>query len=269
MADTNIIDGIEYETDPHPDFQIDGKPVYYAKNVPHLLRGLTEENCGFALNDPELEAFDDLVKTCPLEAAAEGAEAWNRWVQWAEVRDNRWTETGFQVGKVLVQLKTPEGGPWDEDYTAKNGIDFSLGQSPDDDGKYLIAHGDWSGYIFPCPVSFKGTRFSGWADFRGATFSERADFEGAMFSEQANFTGATFKAAFLSHRAVFFGDARWDNSHFSQNLDVAHAQFLGSVSFKNVKIEGQANFDHVWFGKTAETPTPYRYNDWDSQTKTA
>ena len=74
----NIIGGVEYESEPHPGFEIDGKPVYYAKNVPDLLRGDLTLTGAEQARIPALQAlFDDHQ----LKLAERGADDWNLWVK--------------------------------------------------------------------------------------------------------------------------------------------------------------------------------------------
>lgn len=285
----NIINGIEYEKEPHPNFQIDGKPVYYAKNVPDLLRDLTEENCDFALNDPDLEAFDKQVKKCPLATAEQGVVKWNRWIQWAQLSDERWCHTTVKNDRIYVAMHTPEGSLQQNDYFTKNGLDFRTGQTVKRRGNYVIETAAFSYFVFPCPVSFAAATFSGDALFDGATFSGPAWFHGATFGEtvsfndstfgsdvrfddstfnryvwfdrarfggEAGFNGASFGKTFICRHAAFLGDARFDNTLFNKAVDFSSSQFLMRSIFANVQIKANANFEHVYFGKTHATPKP-------------
>ncbi len=327
------------------------KPIKYADNVPDLLRGLTEETAGFAMNDPRFQELDNMT---PLDRAACGVGEWNKWVQWAQLNDQRWLKREHRGDHISVTL-----------WRTSQIIDFSSGRREGDEEPYNIQLSDFSGFIFPRQVDFRGAIFSqcvafeeavfcqranfhkvefhgggsrkmpssGCADFSKVTFSQQANFEKAIFRESVTFSGAEFcetasfletvfvqqvgfekatfrgQAGFLGakfndftrfsetnfakdvffkyslfangalFREVSFGksllftqvcfleEANWWDSVFSGKADFKESLFLKGASFPGVKFKAYANFDHVWFGKTRETPKPEQYEKWGKDTK--
>jgi len=216
-----------------------GKLIIYGEAVPALLRGdlvLTPEE------KAQIPALNALFEEAPLKLAAEGGEVWNLWVK---ANHERWLVQENKGEQTYISLKPVEGHLLGDGYFQENGIDFSDGQEKDTKGIYQIENGNFSGFTFPCPVSFKNVSFSGDAWFNEARFS------GGLYCQ----------------RAVFFAEARWQYSQFNTSADFSYSQFLAETTFENANFKAYANFDHVWFGKTAATPRPRHYEKWGLENK--
>ncbi len=50
-----------------------------------------------------------------------------------------------------------------------------------------------------------------------------------------------------------------NDTHFKRNVDLSKVYFLRAIDLENAKIEGYADFDYAWFGKTDQTPLPDGY----------
>jgi len=209
-----------------------GKPIIYADNVPEILRGLTVENCGFAMNDSHFEYLD---KMGHIERAALGMNEWNRWVQWAQLKNARWLERREQQNEVHVSAK--ERG--DKGYNSLV-INMDVGLKRDSNFHYDIAVFDFRGFIFPARVSFEGARFPQAVDFSHAEFLGYAKFVRSEFRGDARFTSVKF-----------YGAARFERSHFNGGAFFVDALLHRGGRFIGSKFDGDANFSGVWFAKSA------------------
>lgn len=234
----NIIGGIEYESEPHPSFRIDGKPVYYAKNVPELLRGLTEENCGFAMNDPQFEAFDELVRKYPLDAAKKGAKAWNRWVQWAQLQDSRWLQPTWTSAGLLLRIRSSN---------QNLEIRFGKRHGLPDLTSYPVSIGSFQNFVFPNAIEFRHMSFQNKVSFNNATFM------GSVICKKCEFEkGATFSDSRFSGFALFsgsmFGDATWfSRAEFENTSDFNDTTFVGPVYFGSATFCKKSEFSRTVF----------------------
>ena len=282
----NIFGGVEYESEPHPGYEIDGKPVYYAKNVPDLLRGDLTLTGAEQARIPELQA---LFEDHPLKLAERGADDWNLWVK---ATADRWLAQEVHNGMPHVRLRPTEGNQFaDDDFYAKNGIDFTEGLEANEEGRFDISVDTFDGFIFPCVISFKkatfsgdagfdgatfsgdagfdGATFSGDAWFREATFSGTAGFDGATFSGDAGFDGAKFRSTLSYHRAAFFGGARWYDAEFAKTVQWNDASFWAGATFENSQFNAAVDLDGASFGQKVKPPRPEEYAGWPDAVKQA
>ncbi len=132
---------------------------------------------------------------------------------------------------------------------------------------------DFSGFVFPGDISFKGKKlikdvyfygaqfigeagffevqFSGDAGFQKAHFSRRAYFHAAQFSEKVNFYKVQFSGVAAFHCTQFSRAALFQNTHFSGKTYFGNAQFYGNADFFLAKFSGDAAFKFAKFSKKA------------------
>ncbi|MBO6505097.1 MAG: pentapeptide repeat-containing protein [Kordiimonadaceae bacterium] len=239
MADKNIIDGIEYESEPHPDYLIDGKPVYYAQNVPASIRmnGDTSER-----NVDEAKKLDNLL---PLERLEKGPDAWNLWVMF---HAERWLRRVVTKEATYLSWK-----PLDDVEPKYQDIDFGWGQTKDENGRYLITEYDFHGMVFPVEANFINARFSkgglfSKAEFVGTGRFDRALFEGPYF---ASFMGTKFRRWLWLCNTEFTCQTNFTGALFQRWVLVESAKFHDRVSFRGAVFRWVADFDNTEFFKTA------------------
>ena len=219
--ETNISEYIDKET---------GKPIIYAQNVPEILRGLTVENCGFALNDPHFEELDAMSN---FDRASLGAEEWNRWVQWVQLRYRRWLRNRVLPRKVEVSV------------AASNIFDFIGVGTGTADGIETETDETTSRNV----CCFKGFTFPGRVSFDRHQFFEKANFNNAIFCDSASFTNVIFKkgAAFIEtkfygsadfYSARFEGKAHFDSAQILGVLDIDEVSFLDGATMRLVAVHG-------------------------------
>jgi uncharacterized protein YjbI with pentapeptide repeats len=92
---------------------------------------------------------------------------------------------------------------------------------------------DFTGFVFPGDISFKGKEFKKVAYFLDAQFSGGAYFNHAQFSGWASFSEAQFSE-------VDFMDAQ-----FSGRTDFNRAKFKEDASFENIKLEKYNSFEMI------------------------
>ena len=240
----NIIDGVEYESEPHPGYEIDGKPVYYAKNVPDLLRGNVTLS-------PMRQWYADRLDEMPhMERAARGRLAWNLWVN-ATV--DRWLTQAVHNAKTHVCLLPVD----------INLIDFTEGLEASEEGRFEITVGNFDGFVFPCTTSFKNGAFLGGAWFGGVAFSGDAWFDGVIFSDDAWFSEATFSGEVRFTRSTFLGDTWLEGIIFSDEARFSRATFSGVASFDRTIFSRESSFggatfaDEVWFSQAIFSGTTW------------
>ncbi len=291
--------------------------VDYGELVPSILK---PENIDYAYLENQYELLQALDTETSLKRAERGAEEWNGWVQWAQVFHGRWLRLERDGATKKAVLKDASD---------------QLLEFQDSGVETCTPIDDFSGFVFPCDVSFDGIVFEQGADFSKAYFAGDAWFSGAKFLGKSKFTGATFLAdahfvesewrdnadfgkaqfhAFAKFEKVLFeGDAwfgkaefhsksyfvqgcalgklwftdavfqdelfardltlaakfRADHTQFRSKAEFTRAQFLGEAVFEDARFDGDTNLDHVWFGRTAQTPLPRRFADWTEKAKTA
>ncbi len=95
---------------------------------------------------------------------------------------------------------------------------------------------DFSNFIFPNPINFKGHEFKKKVYFIKAKFIKKADFREAQFSDIADF-----------YEAQFGDEAYFGGSIFSDIADFDRAQFSNKVDFYEAKFSKMANFIRAKF----------------------
>lgn len=213
MVEKSIVD-LRHETAQYKQ-AFAGEHVTYDESVPALLR---PENIDLPILRSQYEHFEALDSETPLKRAERGSKEWNGWVQWAQVFHQRWLRLERDGATQKAVLKD----------ASDQLLEFQ------DSGVETSTHiHDFSGFVFPCDVSFDGIVFEQGADFSEVYFAGDAWFSGAKFSGKSKFTGATF-----------LGDAHFVESEWRDNADFGKAQFYAFAKFEKVQFEGDA-----WFGK--------------------
>ncbi len=232
MAD-NIIDGIEYETEPHPDYLIDGKPVYYAKNVPDLLRG------ELRLSRAELTECTNLNRRDLVDRLSSGAAKWNLWVQWAQLVNKRWLQFSEDGSKTYVRLKR-EG---DDKYKSA-ALNFAEAYG---DSRYPIRVADFSQCVFPAAVSFMKADFQCDVDLSGRQFADMVSFSNAKFTTRSNFSNCKFEGGGIFNNTNFSNGANFGNAKFHKFCQLKSAEFREEADFTSMRSECHAQFDGAQF----------------------
>ncbi|SDD86391.1 pentapeptide repeat-containing protein [Kordiimonas lacus] len=211
-----------------------GKPIIYADNVPEILRGLTEGNCGFELDDPELTKMD--TKMSAIQRAEQGVVLWKRWVQWAELVEQRWTIDEERDGLIFRGIK--ESG--DIGHT----IEFNA-QFPRTVAAHLC---NLREFIFPCHVKFNSINFVRRVSFEDAIFCSGVSFCNTIFDQGGSFGSTVFKASADFRHAKFRGlSTSFNGAHFLDFVDFSYAEFHENVGFIQSKFEDAACFDESKF----------------------
>jgi len=127
---------------------------------------------------------------------------------------------------------------------------------------------DFSYAEFQWGLSFSNTHFQKSLNCSRAVFSSDVDCRETTFVGVVNYRAANFLGKLSMQRSVFLDESLWDESKFSMSVDFFKSQFLSKAYFGNTKIDTYMNLDHVWFGKTNNTPEPKQYRNWDSEVQT-
>lgn len=264
MADKNIIDGIEYETEPHPDYLIDGKPVYYAKNVPELLRGkleLTEEQRSVAVR---------LENMSVANRALRGAEDWNLWVV---AYRHMWTNSETSDDKVRIWLRSSEDhGGVEKWLSFSDGADHF--HDPEGVKRYRLHIANFKKFVFPMSVDFRFFEFASAVRFGGAVFLGKVRFNNAVFRsslfmkkavflDQIRFTKAVFHDTVDGSGALFLDLVSFGGARFYRSLNLNSCVFFQQATFINTHFEGSVDLDHVQFGVTSAMLPKSEFRDLD------
>lgn len=220
-----------------------GKKIVYADNVPALLRGdltLTPEE------GSRIATLQRLLDDHPFRLAERGAEDWNLWVK---ARHKQWLVRESRGDTLHVALRPTEGGPGQDDFFDKNGIDFTKGRPANKDGLFEMPVSNFAGFVFPFPVSFQNASFGGDAGFGGARFGGVAGFSEARFGGVAGFSGARFGGVAEFEKASFGGTAKFDKASFGGDVWFDGASFVGNAGFHEASFDGVAGFEKASFGR--------------------
>jgi uncharacterized protein YjbI with pentapeptide repeats len=106
---------------------------------------------------------------------------------------------------------------------------------------------DFSRFVFPGDVDFKGTEFTNWVSLFHAKFTQRADFSDAKFLKGVNFRGAKFSEEARFFNVTFIRDTNFSEAEFSRRADFGVAKFRGRTSFARAAFSGYAFFDDAEF----------------------
>jgi uncharacterized protein YjbI with pentapeptide repeats len=113
---------------------------------------------------------------------------------------------------------------------------------------------DWDisfrGYLHPDQTEVPGARFEGDADFSGGRFLGSVEFYGTTFKKKLSFNSAEIGGnAFFTHDAdngipgpKFEGDADFQSVRFGKSAEFAGTVFKGKANFDSVRIEHYAEF---------------------------
>jgi uncharacterized protein YjbI with pentapeptide repeats len=100
-------------------------------------------------------------------------------------------------------------------------------------------------------VNFTGLKLGSAIQFAEAVFAGEADFEAMHILAEAEFLGACFKKDVSFARAKIESDAAFSFDPENEGHTTA-CQFQGVVSFLNIQIGGDADFERVCFEKQVE-----------------
>jgi hypothetical protein len=106
---------------------------------------------------------------------------------------------------------------------------------------------DFTGFIFPSPISFEEKKFEKKAIFLSSRFSENAYFKEAQFSGDVNFEAAIFKGEADFERVEFTKNAKFYKSKFFGKADFMLSKFYGEAIFAEVRFSGYADFRETRF----------------------
>ncbi len=244
MAEKNIIDGIEYETEPHPNYLVDGKPVYYASNIPDLLRG------EIMLSLDQVRKGEELSRMLCVDRARQGSEEWNLWVRCSK---DRWMIRQVEDDKVLVRPRKP----FTDELAFPNKINFMAEIGVNEDELEILGI-DFSEFVFPCEIDFSHCRLVGDFDFENAVFMEGLCFKETSCDANLWFANVTFHSFVFCWESDFQGEFVFNEcfvkgkldvvgSRFRQALSVFDCVFFDKVSFRESKFHGVSSFISTTF----------------------
>ncbi len=213
------------------------RAVFYARNVPTILRGLTTESCGFDLQDPQFEEFDKLVQECPIEAAKMGVKDWNRWVQWAQLVHNRWIISKITDRGLMLRCRSFP----DDDYDTY-AINFSRGIQGVDEESYDVSFGEFDRFVFPCKTIFQKARFVVEAGFTNCFSASSLDFEEVIFEQHAIFVDVLSVGSLNFDRSVFNQNAIFEVTDFD-NVTFYDALFSKFTIFNRSIVRQHIGFN--------------------------
>ncbi len=219
-----------------------GQKITYADTVPALLRG------DLTLSPMRQRYAQRLDEMTHLERAARGRLAWNLWVKATHAR---WLVRESRGDTLHVALKPTDGNPLQDDYFEKNGIDFTKGLTAGEDGLFDMPVSDFTGFVFPFPVSFTKASFGEIALFSGASFGGNAGFEEANFGGIGWFRGASFGGDAWFNEAKFGGIAVFSAASFGGDAGFREASFGGDAGFEKASFGEDAWFSAAYFGGDA------------------
>lgn len=120
----------------------------------------------------------------------------------------------------------------------------------------VIAHRDFSDYLFPVNVNFENSTFTIDCNFHNIEFLGACDFVKVTFSDYVNFNQVTFS-----------GSTSFEESTFLGYCEISHTKFLEYSIFSGISFEGMLNFDYVTFSDYVSfNYTTFRYSRFDRVT---
>ena len=110
--------------------------------------------------------------------------------------------------------------------------------------------------IFPLPVSFEYTRFSGDTAFNNVKFFRLGHFGNTHFIDRVSFNRASFPMLANFEKTIFYGAADFYKANLSRTAMFKEATFSSLANFSKADISGNANF----IGTQFKTLAPYLHD---------
>ncbi|MCJ7546554.1 MAG: pentapeptide repeat-containing protein [Deltaproteobacteria bacterium] len=122
---------------------------------------------------------------------------------------------------------------------------------------------DFSYFVFPESIDFRGITFTKKVSFAGATFTKETNFAGVTFPKEADFTDATFieEAFFFETKFIeeafffettFIGEANFTWATFTENAHFTDATFTEETYFPEAAFIEKAIFFKATFNEQAD-----------------
>ena len=110
-----------------------------------------------------------------------------------------------------------------------------------------IDFSDFSSFLFPGPVSFKGATFTVPITFNSARFADTAHFDGAIFREDAIFDRANFSADASFADAKFLSVTSFASSKFHRTVNFSTVESRDAFEFQKAAVATTADFSRARF----------------------